>query len=582
MVHSEPVYRVMFNFLIHNKKLRLITVLSTAACVMFTGVSVAHRYGGDMGFETLYAFGAAMDTGLREGKIGDDVFADPDAMRVFYEARGQNSFWVGTFGLHKNVKFLVEKFDNSWTHALNPERYYASEIKRLVTSDVPADQARLELLLTDGYIRYVHDLSGMRPAASGLGLDPAHWVQGVPANEALSWLASNREFSKNLNAIEPTGTVYNGFRKELMRLTNRGHEPLPPVALNGVLRPGQAHEAVPQVRARMGLAAPERAELVYDDALAAAVVTFQRENALKADGVLGPQTVEFMNRSPQDRINQIMVNMERMRWMPRNLGDKYVVVNIPSATLWAVDGGAVAFEMPVIVGRPERPTKAFRAEITGMRLNPDWTIPPTIKMKDILPQIQMDVNFLYDRNIELSTVQDGRRMTLDPTSIDWATITNRELHQIDMVQIPGENNPLGQYRVLMPNIHNIYLHDTNHPEMFDIPDRALSSGCMRMKDPAKMAEFVLSGQEGWSLARIDRTVNSQRRVDVPIDQTIPVYVVYYSAWLDKDGDIVFGPDVYGEDKKLYDALSKLEGLLVPSESPAYKVVDAGVAPLAQP
>lgn len=574
----------MFNFLIKNKKIRLITLLSTAACVTFAGASVAHRYGGDIRLESSASFSFTMNAALAEGKIGDHHFADPAAIKAFYDARGEDSYWVGTFGLHKNVKVLLEKFENSWTHALNPERYYVSEIKLLSGSGVPAEQARLELLLSDGYIRYVDDLTGMRPAAPGLGLDPAHWVQGIKADEALSWLASNRQFSKNLKAIEPSGKVYNDFRNELIRLKKmqpEAYESVLPIAFNGILRPGQAHKTIPQIRVRMGLPAPDRAEAVYDDALAAAVMEFQRENALKADAVLGPQTVEFMNRSREDQIKQIMVNMERMRWMPKDLGERYVVVNIPSSTLWAIEDGALEFEMPVIVGRPERATKAFRSEITGMRFNPDWTIPPTIKMRDILPQIQMDVNFLYDRNIELSMLQDGRRMTLDPAAIDWATISNRELHQIDMVQIPGDNNPLGQYRVLMPNIYNIYLHDTNHPEMFENPDRAQSSGCVRMKDPAKMAAFVLDGMGEWGPEKIERYVQSQRRIDVSIERKIPVYMVYYSAWLDKEGDIVFGPDVYGEDEKLYQALLALDALPARQENASYKLVDAISDPLAQ-
>lgn len=569
----------MFNALITHKKIRLLTILSTAACIAFGGASVAQRLGGDIpaASHAELGFAKTLDQALASGKIGDVALVDPVFMRSFYDQQTIGSYWVGFFGVHKNVRVVLKKFESAWTHGLNPDLYHLDEIKSLMDSDHPEERARLELLLTDGYLRYVRDLSGMRPQAKAIGLTAEHWVQPVSSGVALSWLDLPK-LGPQLDALEPKGKVYNTFRKELMRLVKKqsgsSQAMAAPIVLGRILRPGQSHEAVPLLRTRMGLPQPERAGALYDDALAAAVIEFQKSSNLTADGAIGPQTLNQLNAGSAGQIRQIMVNMERMRWMPESLGPKYVVVNIPSAMLWAVKDGRTAVEMPVIVGRPERPTPIFRTEITGMRFNPNWTIPPTIKTEDILPQIQADINFLYDRNIELSIRRDGKRLTIDPASIDWTTISEADLRQIDMVQIPGDNNPLGRYRVLMPNAYNIYLHDTNHPEMFDIPERAFSSGCMRMKNPEEMARFVLDGQEGWTSEKIERVVASGRRIDVPIDLLIPVHVVYYSAWLDKDGDIVFGPDIYGEDKRLYQTLLKMKALpfaAIPPEASPVKV-----------
>lgn len=520
-----------------------------------------------------------MESALQDGA--------PAAVAAFYANRAYAPYWTGAFGVQdKKIEPVLAKFENARTHALNPDRYHVTEIKALREAATAEDKARLEFLMTDGYLRYVQDISGMRVDAAKLGLAAEHWVQPVPAPEALSWLDRNgAQLERKLQALEPAGQVYNRFRHEYMRLSHEisaaGGTPAP-IEFTSLLKPGKAHETVPDIRARMGLEQPEQGKNIYDDNLAAAVMAFQKDNDLTPDGVIGPETVARMNKGPEDKLRQIAVNMERMRWMPKHMGDKYVVVNIPSAMLWAVEGGKVALEMPVIVGKPERPTPIFRSEITGMRFNPDWTIPPTIKRKDILPKIREDAGFLYSRNIALSTVRDGKRVTIDPASIDWSTISSRELHQIDMVQIPGENNPLGQYRVLMPNIHNVYLHDTSNPEMFDKPGRAFSSGCMRMKEPGKMAEFILHTQPGWNAERINKSVASQRRTDVPIEARIPVYTVYYSAWLDKTGEIIYGSDIYGRDAALYEALAADDALPNVFKTASSEAVDAAQLSLAQP
>lgn len=574
----------MLTSLIQNKKIRLMVCLSAFTCLTFGGASLAQRYTDDSATQNPASFESSISTALKIGHSAESTpFAAPAAMNAFYDARGEKPYWVGSFGVRKAAKELTRKFETSWTHALNPERYHLSEIKALMESRTPAQQARLELLLTDGYIRYVQDLTGMRVNAASQGLEAEHWEQGMPATQALSWLNSRGRIEQKLESIEPKGAVYNKFRQELVKLWQQEpeiYEAALPIEASGLIKPGQAHKAIPTIRLRMGQTDPAQGANVYDDTLAAAVMVFQKEHNIKPDGVIGAETIQFMNRTREDKIRQLMVNMERMRWMPDNLGQTYIVVNIPSATLWAVDNGAVEFEMPVIVGRAERPTPAFRAEIMGMRLNPDWTIPPTIKRKDILPKIQQDVGFLAGRNISLSKVQDGRRVNIDPMSIDWANISSRELHQIDMVQVPSDDNPLGQYRVLMPNKHNIYLHDTNQPELFDKPSRALSSGCMRMKDPAKVAAFILKAEEGWDQERITRTVASDRRLDVPVSRTMPVYAVYYTAWLTPDGEISYAADPYGADRKLYESLSAMGGLPGTDQSFAHEIAQNDQSTLA--
>jgi murein L,D-transpeptidase YcbB/YkuD len=246
-----------------------------------------------------------------------------------------------------------------------------------------------------------------------------------------------------------------------------------------------------------------------------------------------------------------------------NKPDKFVVVNIPSATLWAVEGGKVAFEMPVIVGRTKRPTNMFITEIQGVRFNPNWTVPPTIKRDDILPKLQADPEYLTHKGMELIGLTDQGRVSLDPASIDWSTITAEDLQSLRFVQDAGNNNPLGRVRVLMPNAYNIYLHDTNEKYYFDRSQRAVSSGCVRMKDPELMAEFIMKNRSSWEDGDMEAMFAHGKTRDVSIDTPIPVYLLYYTVWVNQKGDLVYGNDLYNHDESLIKMLSELDGIFIP-------------------
>ncbi len=264
------------------------------------------------------------------------------------------------------------------------------------------------------------------------------------------------------------------------------------------------------------------------------------------------------NGGDKHKINQLTVNMERLRQLPDEAPERFIVVNIPSATLWAIDGGKVQFEMPVIVGRKSRPTSDFITEISGVRFNPTWTIPPTIMRKDILPNLRNNPNYLAGKGIELYDGYSTDALTLNPAFIDWNNITLSELYSFRMVQLAGKNNPLGDIRILMPNEHSIYLHDSNEKWLFSRGKRALSSGCIRMQDPEKVANFVLKKHAGWSDKSMRKIFSNQKTKEVYISEKIPVYLLYHTVWIDGDGEIIYGDDVYLRDKVSPQLLEKLD------------------------
>jgi len=509
---------------------------------------------------------ASLGNALSAGRIGGKRFQDGKAMKVYYQHRENQTFWVDDSGLQSRAEELLDTLENSWTHGLNPNKYHIKEIRALSEGHNPLRKAELELLMTDAFMRYAHDLTGMRVPPEHIKLNPDHWRTPMASYEILNFLSGEYSMDKALRAIEPQGATYKKLRKELIRLADEDaydYERFLPVHFGGLMKPGWGHKGVIGLRSRMGLPQPKRSKGHYDDTLAAAVMKFQRENDLEPDGIIGDKTLQLLNRTKKDKMLQLIANMERLRWIEPNKPERFIVVNIPSATLWAIDHGRVKLEMPVIVGSPWRRTRVFKTQITGVRLNPKWTIPPTVKRFDILPKILEDGNYLADKGIELIKGYGSAAQTLDPSVIDWNNISPREINKIRFVQTPGEHNPLGRVRIRMPNDYSMFLHDTNHPEYFNKAERAVSSGCMRMKYPEKVANFVLSREKGWDGRVMDEVLETKIETDFDIAERIPVYILYYTAWVGNKGQVVFGTDVYNYDTKLIAELAKIDGYVIP-------------------
>ncbi len=506
------------------------------------------------------------------GAVSAKGIYDPAAIKAFYEGRGAQFFWQNGNGLTSDGAYLAELVGSSWRHGLNPETYHSKKILALVGSTDQASRAQLEILLTDAFTRYVHDMTGIRIDPKDFNMDAEDWRQPFDVATSLGVLATTDDVQDFLDSIAPTSQTYLMLQAELEKLALGPSEPyidILPINLSGViLNPGQRHKKIPDIRLRLGVQVQTQDEYLYDDRLAAAIMKFQQRSGLPPDGMIGPTTIKLLNRSDRDKMLQIVANMERLRWVDGERPGRFVMVNIPAATLWAIDGGKVAFQMPVVVGRPERETQVFIADIEGVRFNPGWTVPPTIKREDILPKLRENPDYLNDKGMELIAYTSEGPKTIDASRVDWEDITDRDLSRMDMVQIPGAHNPLGNIRILMPNRYNIYLHDTNQPEYFDRQQRAHSSGCIRMKDPRAMAKFLLQDMPEASEERMNAMIAAGKTHDVKIPAPVKVYILYYSAWSDENGQIIFGNDIYDLDKKLAAKLRAIDGIYLPGHNEA--------------
>ncbi len=560
-----------------NKKIKIFS-FSAFLTMFLLGLSLtsfAQSYGGNlpagMPHNSAALLHVEMGSALKAGEVvGGLKLIDAPALRVFYNEGQKGLFWLDQESNHEKARIVLSNLELSWTHGLNPATYHVKDIRRILQNPFmqKAQQAKLDLLLSDAVIRYGQDLTGMRVDPAAIRQKSKFWRQPMGGMEILNKVSASADIQKTLTNLAPRGKLYTTLRRELVKLSKEksDYDHLLPLAFGApYFKPGERHASVSALRERMAL--PYDSEIgprsFYDDELAASVMKFQKQHGLDPDGIIGPKTLALLNRTRRARMEQVVANLERLRWLEQKRPERYLIVNIPSQILWAIEKGKIAHEMPVVVGRPYRQTRSFKAEITGVRFNPTWTVPLKLKMQDFLPKLRKDPYALTDKGIEFIRGYGRNAITLDPGSINWENVSWREMGKIRMVQTPGDHNALGRIRILMQNGYDIYLHDTNHKEFFAREDRTLSSGCVRLSDPANIARFVMARNEGWSDRDMKRLLDEEKTVDVDATESLPVYILYQTVWLDSQGQLVFGPDVYKRDKRLVEVLAGMNGYDIP-------------------
>jgi len=494
------------------------------------------------------------------------VMADRKAMETFYQGREFSPLWITSRG-NERIAEALEIFEASWTHGLNPKTYHVGEIRKLMEGENKTDKAALDLLMTDAALRYGRDLSGMRINPRAIKQKSDYWRKPLTGTEVLGRFAVNASPVAAMRELEPNTPLYKALQKELVRLHSEqsDYEHVLPLKFGGSqhFTPGSKNKDIPGLRLRLGMAENTVTPTLYDDETAAVVMKLQRKHGLEADGIIGPQTLAILNQSSKARMEQVIANLERLRWLEQERPERYLLVNIPQQLVWAVENGKVAFESKVVVGMPSRRTKDFKTDVIGVRFNPNWTVPMGIKLQDFVPKLQDNPDYMTEKGMEIIQGHGSNAMTLDPRGIDWANISRQELADMRFVQHPGSNNALGSVRILMPNDYDIYMHDTNHPEFFEKDQRTYSSGCIRLSEPEKVANFVLAPNDGWTTAKMDSLIEAGKTVEVKTEKPFPAYIIYQTMWLDNGGRLVYGADVYKRDSELIEVLAQMDGFDLP-------------------
>ncbi len=353
--------------------------------------------------------------------------------------------------------------------------------------------------------------------------------------------------AKKMDAMEYADSILNRQKDSSLYANNKGYNLLKEqlanyyaVAKNGGwdslnistgLKKGKQSQAVASLKKRLQLT-KEYSETdtsqVFTDSLTTALMLFQHRNGLQPTGIVNDSTLALLKVSAEERMQQIIVNMNRMLWMPPQTDSSRIEINIPSQMLFAYADSGKAFEMPVIVGKEGSNTVMFTSEINKIVFNPAWNIPESIVKNEIMPKMKSDATYLKKNNMEVVKQNDSIPV---------------------LRQLPGKNNPLGKVKFLFPNTHDIYLHDTPDKTAFTQTNRTLSHGCIRVADASKLAQYLLHDQKDWTTQKISTAMNSGKEQTVELKTKHTVSINYLTAWVDDHGHLNFRPDVYNHDKE---------------------------------
>jgi murein L,D-transpeptidase YcbB/YkuD len=287
---------------------------------------------------------------------------------------------------------------------------------------------------------------------------------------------------------------------------------------------------------------------LFDDTVAQAVRQFQRQHGLGVDGVLGFETVAALNVSAETRAQQIAVNMERWRIFPQDLGPRHIDVNIPDFTLEVVEEGRPVIQMKVVVGKmmEEKNTPTFSAAMNSLVLNPYWYVPESIAQKELFPMSRKDPGYFANHGFVIRRVAVGEKQNSDLNAAD-GTKTAAKTYRYLLRQEPGPKNSLGRVKFMFPNAYGVYLHDTPAKELFNRRIRTFSHGCIRVEKPIDLAEYILRGTPEWTRETILATIEQQKMRTIQLAEPVPVYIQYWTAWVDREGMMQFRNDIYGYD-----------------------------------
>ena len=474
-----------------------------------------------------------------------------EALKAHYLDNGGSIYWVGT----GRMTPFIQRLEDAQFDGLNSDDYPVDtliDVRDSVDPDDPYSAAKAELYYSAFFVAYAADLKIGRVAPQKVDPRLFRSRKSIDVLRVLTDLNKQRNPGTFLSSFEPQNEHYQALKRMMRIYSNQADEGNWPVIGQGAaLKPGMSDPRIPRIRSLLALTGDYEWQVtdapVYDEQLAIAVRRFQQRHGLEAKGLIGKQSIIAMDMKPEERINQIMLNMERWRWMPDNLGDSHFLVNLAAFELQRVQSSVIVERMDVVVGAVATQTPEFSDELEYVELNPTWTVPYSIATKEMLPKLRSDP-FAYAADFDVFV--NGALSSWG--SINWDAYGPGKF-PFTFRQRPGPRNALGKVKFMLPNKHNIYLHDTPSKDKFASTTRAFSHGCIRLSRPLELAHTLVGEVPGWSSALVDGVLASGKQTRVSLPTHIPVHLVYATAFKGENG-IEFRPDVYGRDRKLYNAL----------------------------
>ena len=511
--------------------------------------------------------------------------AEQGALVEFYSAPDAKLLWVDENGLTDRGKAAMQEIAKADDYGLRSADY---PLPKLDGFDASADQAvsqlaGAEVTLDFAVLDYTRDARGGRidPQSLSKNLDP---ILALPEpSEVLGVIAIRPDPAAYLRSFQPEQPQFEALRQKLIELRGgpakeeKAEETPEIVKLpdGPVLKKGVENEQVALLRKRLNVASEATNENLFDDNVDSAVRDFQKSRGVAPDGLVGAGTRRLLNSNERHRqvasnpatVRKLLINMERWRWLPHDLGQFYVAVNVPEFVLRVTKEGKVVHTTRVVVGKTDKQTPIFGQDMQEVVFNPYWNVPNSIKTEEIRPYIAegggwfgggaWNTSVLERHNLKIN--YGGREV--DPSTLDWSRI---DIRALNIYQPPGPTNVLGVVKFVFPNKHDVYMHDTPQRFLFAKPVRAESHGCMRVENPDQLAAILLKEDQGWSSAKIASAIQGSYDQHIALQQKIPVYVQYFTLRVNEDGSISTFNDLYGHDARMAAAL-KLGGALPPPD-----------------
>lgn len=475
-----------------------------------------------------------LDSNAIEGFIQKENLSGEEAsmMRNFYAVRNNQYAWFATDGPTEQARGLWSLYASETdTASKNVDRSLKEKMDTLLQRDsvvvtkTDSSFTQTELALTRQLIRYASSNTN-----GAINRNTFYYLVPVKKQDAMQ-LADSILYKQKDSAQYAGNRAYMMMKQQLAvyynLAKNGGWDSL---TVNQKLKKGSKSPAVATLKKRLSATNDYMStdtSALFSDSLETAVKEFQSRNGLLANGIVNDSMIRILNVPVQERLQQIIVNMNRMLWMQPMNDSSRVHVNIPSQVLYVWDSSKKVIEMPVIVGKEGMGTVMFNGDINQVVFNPYWNVPPSIVKSEILPAMKTDPSYLKKHNMEIVKQDDSLPV---------------------IRQLPGKENSLGKVKFLFPNTFDIYLHDTPDKSLFAKKDRALSHGCIRVADAPALVQYLLRDQPEWSQDKIKKEMNSGKEQTVSIKNPEPVYITYYTAWVDENGHMNFRDDIYGHDK----------------------------------
>lgn len=479
-------------------------------------------------YNDMFLDSAALEQFIRRQQLNDTL---GDNLRSFYNVRNYQFAWFSRNGFTEQALAFRTLYDYT-SDSATTRKSLDRRLDSLMTEDSLTVSAgdpfilKTEFLLSWRFINYINDKFD-RPSGRELMIK-----EFVPLQKEQTLQLANNLL--NAGGQDETNASYRTLKGELKKyaeiVKNGEWSPIP--TGKKIYKKGMHSPVIGLIKKRLqatGQMTGKDTSELFTDTLANAVRAIQSTLGQKPTGIVGPELIKELNVPATDRVQQIIINLERMRWMPPIPEGRLITVNIPEFKLYVWDGKAKKFDMDVIVGRQGHSTVMFSGSLNQIVFSPYWNIPPSIVQKEILPHMEKDKKYLDENDMEVTGQEEGLPV---------------------IRQKPGDKNQLGKIKFLFPNSFNIYFHDTPQKELFKRDKRAFSHGCIRLSNPVKLANYLLEDMPEWTPQKIDSSMNSGHEKWVKIKTPVPVLIHYYTTWVDENGTLQFRQDIYKHDAKL--------------------------------